>query len=84
MGVVFLHVSLDKTPAQWQATIAEKELKGRHSFFNPNTSSITKDYDIVSVPKFFLITKQGNFAYTPSSFDSSELEFALRKLLQED
>lgn len=84
MGVVFLHISLDKTPTQWQTTIEEKKLKGRHLFFNPNTSNITKDYDIVSVPKFFLITKQGNFAYTPSSFDSSELEFALRKLLQED
>lgn len=82
--VVFIHVSLDRTPAQWRATIQEKQLQGRHLYFDPTLSTITKDYDVVSVPKFFLITKTGNFAYTPSSFDSSELELALLKLLQEE
>ncbi|MGH1334483.1 MAG: TlpA family protein disulfide reductase [Aureispira sp.] len=82
--VVFMHVSLDRTTAQWRATIQEKQLQGRHLFFDPRQSTITKDYDIVSVPKFFLITKEGNFAYTPSSYDSNELELALLKLLQEN
>ncbi len=82
--VVFLHISLDRTPAQWRATIEEKQLQGRHLFFDPTLSTITKDYDIVSVPKFFLITKEGNFAYTPSSFDSNELELTLLKLLQDN
>lgn len=82
--VVFIHVSLDRTTAQWRSTIEEKQLKGRHLFFDPSQSTITRDYDIVSVPKFFLITKEGNFAYTPSSFDSNELELTLLKLLQDN
>ncbi len=82
--VVFIHISLDRTPAQWRATIEKKQLQGRHLFFDPTRSTITKDYDIVSVPKFFLITKEGNFAYTPSSFDSNELELTLLKLLQDN
>lgn len=82
--VVFLHISLDHTPTQWRTTIQEKQLQGRHLFFDPKTSTITKDYDIVSVPKFFLITKEGNFAYTPSSLNANELELTLLKLLQED
>ena len=48
----------------------------------PNNWRVTEDYEILSVPKFFLITKEGNFAYTPTSFDSKDLELTLRKLLQ--
>jgi len=80
--VVFLHVSLDRSKDKWMQTIQEKNLKGTHLFFDPMSSQITTDYDILSVPKFFLITKAGNFAYTPSAFDSKELELTLLKLLQ--
>lgn len=80
--VVFLHVSLDQSKDQWTSTVAEKQLMGKHLFFDPTRSNITADYDILSVPKFFLITKEGNFAYTPTSFDSKDLELTLLKLLQ--
>ena len=82
--MVFLHISLDRSQEQWKTTIAQKELSGRHLFFDPSASSVTKDYDVVSVPKYFLITKQGNFAYTPASFNANELELTLLKLLQND
>ncbi len=80
--VVFLHISLDRSMETWQATVKEKQLKGKHLFFDPAASQITNDYEVLSVPKFFLITKEGNFAYTPTSFDSKDLELTLRKLLQ--
>lgn len=80
--VVFLHISLDRSKNKWEQTIEEKQLKGNHLFFDPTHSQITTDYEILSVPKFFLITKEGNFAYTPTSFDSKELELTLLKLLQ--
>ena len=80
--VVFLHVSLDRSPQAWKKTLEEKQFSGQHLFFDPSRSNITDDYEVLSVPKFFLITKEGNFAFTPSSFDSKELELALLKLLQ--
>lgn len=80
--VVFLHISLDQSKEVWKNTIQEKQLSGKHLFFDPSISQITTDYNILSVPKFFLITKTGNFAYTPTSFDSNDLELALRKLLR--
>lgn len=80
--VVFLHVSLDRSPETWRKTLEEKQFTGQQLFFDPNRSEITDDYEVLSVPTFFLITKEGNFAFTPSSFDSKELELALLKLLQ--
>lgn len=80
--VVFLHVSLDRSPETWRKTLEEKQFTGQQLFFDPNRSEITDDYEVLSVPKFFLITKEGNFAFTPSSLDSKELELALLKLLQ--
>lgn len=80
--VVFLHVSLDRSPDVWRNTLKEKQFTGQHLFFDPNHSEITDDYEVLSVPKFFLITQEGNFAFTPSSFDSKELELTLLKLLQ--
>jgi peroxiredoxin len=80
--VVFLHVSLDRSQEAWKETLEKKNFTGQQLFFNPIESNITADYNVLSVPTFFLITKDGNFAFTPSSVDSKELELALLKLLQ--
>jgi len=80
--VVFLHVSLDRSPETWRKTLKEKQFTGQHLFFDPFNSKITTDYEVLSVPTFFLITKEGNLAFAPSSYDSKELELALLKLLQ--
>lgn len=80
--VVFLHISIDESKNKWEETLAQRQFKGVHLYVNPLEAQITKDYEVLSVPKFFLITKEGNFAYTPTSFDSKELELTLLKLLQ--
>lgn len=80
--VVFLHISIDRSKEQWLTTIAQKALSGTHLFFDPSASNVTQDYNVISVPKYFLITKAGNFAYTPAAFDANELELTLLKLLQ--
>lgn len=80
--VVFLHISLDRSKDQWKAMLQDQAFSGTHLFFDPKTSKVTQDYDVVSVPKYFLITKQGNFAYAPASFNANDLELTLLKLLQ--
>ena len=80
--VVFLHISLDRSKEQWKNTLQEQALSGTHLFFDPHTSMVIQDYDVVSVPKYFLITKKGNFAYAPAAFNANDLELTLRKLLQ--
>jgi peroxiredoxin len=79
--VVFVHVSLDKNFDNWKEQVTQQQLKGVHLFYDHNTSRIVQDYEVFSVPKFFLITHTGNFAYTPSSYDLEELSVAIRRLV---
>ncbi len=81
-NVVFLHVSLDGSQEKWKQLVENQKLVGTHLFFNPQESDMTKLYEVLSVPKFFLITKAGNFAYTPSSYDSEELALAIKRLIE--
>lgn len=79
-NIVFLHVNLDKTPAKWRKTLEEHQFTGIH-LFSDQASSITRDYEVLSVPKFFLITKEGNFAYVPPTSDLEKLAKAIQKLV---
>lgn len=80
--VVFLHLSLDRTEDLWKKTVTEQGFTGQHLYVGTNNTALTAAYEVVSVPKFFIITKEGNFAYAPNSFDSNDLELTLKKLLQ--
>ncbi|MCP4442407.1 MAG: TlpA family protein disulfide reductase [Aureispira sp.] len=80
--IVFLHISLDASASTWQKTLQKKQFRGIHLLNNPETN-LTRDYEVLSVPKFFLINKQGQFAYTPKSFDQAELIEALDALIAE-
>ncbi len=77
-NIVFLHVNLDPSPEKWRATLKAHQFSGVH-VFKDRASSITRDYEVLSVPKFFLITKEGNFAFTPPTSDLDKLA----KLIQE-
>lgn len=80
--IVFLHISLDAKATTWQRTLQAKQFRGVHLLNDPE-SSLTRDYEVLSVPKFFLINKKGAFAYTPKSFDQAELKEALELLIAE-
>jgi peroxiredoxin len=79
-NIVFLHVNLDKSPQKWQAVLEQHQFGGIH-LYNDRNSSITRDYEVLSVPKFFLITKEGNFAYVPPTSDLEKLAKAIQKLV---
>lgn len=81
-NMVFLHISLDSKAETWQRTLKTKQFRGEHLLNDPK-SSLTRDYEVLSVPKFFLINKKGEFAYTPKSFDQAELRDALENLIAE-
>lgn len=78
-NIVFLHINLDQTPDIWHKTVQNNNFSGLH-LYNNSQSAITKDYEVLSVPKFFVITKEGNFAFTPSSNDVQILINSLTKL----
>jgi thiol-disulfide isomerase/thioredoxin len=78
-NIVFLHINLDKSPEIWKNTVQTKKLPGLH-LYNMTSAKVTEYYQVLSVPKFFLITKEGNFAFTPTTNDVQNLFKTLTKL----
>ncbi|HEY8400756.1 MAG TPA: TlpA disulfide reductase family protein [Cytophagaceae bacterium] len=60
-NVVFLYVSIDKDLAAWKNMVSKKNIQGVHlNSKDGKEEDILTKYNLVSIPKFVLIDKQGN------------------------
>ncbi|HEY8956305.1 TlpA disulfide reductase family protein [Chitinophaga sp.] len=76
--VVFLSVSIDTEKDKWKNMVETKKLSGLHLFTN-NEGNLIGDYEIVSVPRFILIDKNGKMV----SFDAARpSDPKLKELIQ--
>src|SRR5690606_13325833 len=64
--VVFLYVSIDKDTASWESGISSMQIEGVHTLSQTWSGEIPKKYNISSIPAYFLIDKNGNFAERPA------------------
>lgn len=64
--VVFLYVSIDKDTASWESGINSMQIEGVHTLSQTWSGEIPKKYNISSIPAYFLIDKNGNFAERPA------------------
>jgi peroxiredoxin len=82
--VVFLHLSLDNDPVKWEQHVKINEYPGTHLIVAGGVNAeVSKNYDVRSVPKFFIINKNGTFAHTPDSNDLQDLLDSLLNLTRE-
>jgi thiol-disulfide isomerase/thioredoxin len=83
--VVFLYVSIDADDAAWKKKLDELKQEGMHmrDEIGGWDGPVAKEYHIQSVPSYFLIDKQGNYALdtTPRPSDATGLATAIDKLL---
>jgi peroxiredoxin len=79
-NIVFLHVNLDKSPEIWKNILKEQGFGGIQLYNSPD-ANITQDYEVMAVPKFFVISKEGNFAFAPAG-SLEKLAETLLKLLK--
>lgn len=63
--VVFLYVSIDKDDAAWHGGIKSMEIEGMHALSPTWSGPISTLYNVSSIPAYFLIDKNGNFAARP-------------------
>ncbi len=83
-GVVFIHISLDQTRDGWLEHLSQNAYRGVQLMANQAMEDpVVKAYDIRSLPKFFMINRQGNFVNTPPTSNLESIESALQALLQE-
>ncbi len=59
-NIVFMSVSIDNKKETWARMVKDKKMKGEQVFIEGAwNSSLAKDYNIGSIPRFMLIDKEG-------------------------
>ena len=75
-NIVFLHISLDRDQTTWKNTVAENGFGGIHLYAG-QASLIQKQYEAISLPEYYIVYRDGNFAKKPKSYDVEDLRQAL-------
>ena len=76
--VEFIHISFDKSEAAWKNAISKNGFQGTHVIVPEGVeSSIAKEYEIKSIPQYFIIDKKGNFAEKPTLNSIKDLKKTL-------
>jgi len=73
--VVFLYVSIDEKEDAWKGAIDAMGITGMHTRTSGWKGDIAQEYEIQSIPAYFLIDKKGNFAVkkTPRPSQTDEV-----------
>ncbi len=79
--MVFVHISLDANSQIWLDFIRENKLLGLHLYSSPK-SQVLLDYEVLAVPRYFIISPDGNFEFAPATLDVNVISEHLRKLLE--
>lgn len=80
-NIVFLHINLDKDPLDWQKTLRQHQWAGRH-LHHSFAAGVDAAYQVYAVPKYFLISPEGNFIYAPPTNDLQQLSAQIAKLFK--
>ncbi len=59
--IVFLYVGIEDTQQAWQQTVKDYGTAGVHTWSGGRKTDIVKNYDVVSLPRYFLIDREGKF-----------------------
>jgi thiol-disulfide isomerase/thioredoxin len=79
-NIEFIHISFDKNEAAWKNAILANGFSGTHVIVPEGVeSSIAKEYEIRSIPQYFIIDKNGNFATKPTIPSVKALQKVLEK-----
>ena len=84
--IVFLYVGIDDNMAQWQQSVKDHATGGLHLWSEGRKTPVIQSYDIVSLPRYFLIDRKGNFIndfkYASSPTFVKDIEQMLLETLQ--
>ena len=73
--IVFVYICLDSPKDQWDKTIKMRNLKGEHYWFDKKKSDkLRADYDIIGIPFYFLINKEGEIFSKGNNLRPSQSE----------
>ncbi len=73
MGVVLLNVSIDESDAAWRKAMAQHNPLGEHGLVL-SLEDISKNYNVSSIPQYYIVDKNGKFAYLSDNGQRNILE----------
>lgn len=79
-GVVLLNICLDENETTWKSTMSRIPMPGINLYAG-NDEELKLNYDLSKLPAYYIIDKDGNFAYLPEGSRDVLEEF--RKLVNE-
>lgn len=80
LGVVLLNICLDENESTWQSTMARVPMPGINLYAG-NNEELKLNYDLSKLPAYYIIDKNGNFAYLPEG--SRDVLDEFRKMVNE-
>ena len=83
MGVVLLNVSIDKTETKWKTSLARVPIVGINTFANQNIDELKRNYQLSSIPAYFIVNKKGKFAYLSEKPNRNIMD-EFRKIINDD
>ncbi len=80
--IVFLNVSIDENLDAWKKAVRDKELKGIHINSKGGSESLFSQlYQIRSIPRYYIIDKNGNISNNNAKRPSENVKENLEELL---
>ena len=80
MGVVLLNVSIDDTEAAFRGALDRQPIIGINSL-GDNLDQLKRDYNLYSIPAYFILDKQGQFTYLSGGAER-DIREEFRKLVR--
>lgn len=80
LGVVLLNICLDEDEATWYETMGRIPMPGINLYAG-NDEELKINYDLSKLPAYYIIDKNGNFAYLPEG--SRDILEEFRKMVNE-
>jgi peroxiredoxin len=81
IGVVLLNVSIDKTETAWHQGLTTIPSLGIQTFAKQSKAQLMQEYELGSIPAYYIVNKKGNFAYLSSKPDRDIVE-EFRKIVE--
>ena len=80
-GIVLINVTTDKSQEKWRNTMGRIPMPGIN-LYGGNDDQLKRDYELSKLPAYYIVDKNGNFAYLSEKENRNIFEEF--KLLQEE
>lgn len=81
--IVFLYVSVDDDKEKWQQFLEQHPNYGINVWTEGRSSEVSRLYNVISLPHYFLLDRQGRFVTTFKKASTPDFVFEIKALLQQ-